>query len=68
MTGPGQRSTRYLDVLERNDGRRGIARRVVISDWTLNDFYGPEWESTTERAGYVGGRRGPSDASHEFFA
>ncbi|WP_238005494.1 nuclear transport factor 2 family protein [Dactylosporangium sp. AC04546] len=61
-------SGRYLDVLERRDGRWGIVRRVVVSDWTRNDFAGPEWERTTERAGYVGGRRGDNDQSYEFFA
>ena len=60
-------SGRYLDTLERRDGRWGILRRVVISDWTRNHFDGPEWEHTTERAGYVGGRRGTSDLSYEFF-
>lgn len=60
-------SGRYLDHLERIDGRWGIARRVVVSDWTRDDFYGPEWERTTERAGYLGGRRGEQDPSYEFF-
>lgn len=60
-------SGRYLDVLVRQDGRWGIARRVVVSDWTRNHFDGPEWERTTERSGYVGGRRGDSDMSYEFF-
>jgi hypothetical protein len=60
-------SGRYLDALVRQDGRWGIERRVVISDWTLNNFYGPEWAKTTERGGYVGGRRGHTDMSYEFF-
>ena len=60
-------SGRYLDVLARADGRWGIERRVVISDWTRNHFGGDEWEKTTERSGYVGGRRGESDRSYSFF-
>jgi hypothetical protein len=60
-------SGRYLEHLERQDGRWGIQRRVVISDWTRNHFGGAEWERTSERGGYVGGRRGESDVSYEFF-
>lgn len=61
-------SGRYLDQLERQDGRWGIRRRVVISDWTRNHLDGPEWEYTSERSGYVGGRRGQADMSYEFFS
>jgi hypothetical protein len=61
-------SGRYLDNLERQDGRWGITRRVVISDWTRNHFGGAEWERTSERSGYVGGRRGEADPSYEFFS
>lgn len=60
-------SGRYLDELERRDGTWGIARRTVISDWTRNHVDGPEWEKTTERAGYPGGRHGDADPSHYFF-
>ncbi|SNS13280.1 nuclear transport factor 2 family protein [Actinomadura mexicana] len=60
-------SGRYLDHLERRDGRWGIVRRVVVSDWTRTDLPGAEWERTTERGGYIGGRRGSTDASYEFF-
>jgi hypothetical protein len=48
-------SGRYLDQLER-------------SDWTRNHLDGPEWEYTSERSGYVGGRRGQADMSYEFFS
>lgn len=61
-------SGRYLDLLERQDGRWGILRRVVVSDWTREDLAGPEWERATERAGYVGGRRGETDDSCGFLA
>lgn len=61
-------SGRYLDHLVRVDGRWGIRRRVVVSDFTRNHFGGEEWERTTERAGYVGGRRGQEDRSYELFA
>jgi hypothetical protein len=61
-------SGRYLDILERHEGRWGILRRVVLSDWTRDSFDGPEWERATERAGYVGGRRGETDMSHEFLS
>lgn len=60
-------SGRYLDNLERQDGRWGVARRVVISDWTRIHIEGPEWERNTEHGGYVGGRRGHADVSYEFF-
>jgi hypothetical protein len=60
-------SGRYLDQLARQDGRWGIARRVVVSDWTRNHFGGLEWERTSERGGYVGGKRGRGDMSYEFF-
>lgn len=61
-------SGRYLDELEKRDSRWGIARRTVISDWTRNHISGPEWEKTTERGGYVGGRRGESDYSYQILA
>lgn len=60
-------SGRYLDELERRDGGWGIARRTVVSDWTRNHVDGAEWEKTTERGGYVGGRRGGEDPSYGFF-
>jgi hypothetical protein len=60
-------SGRYLDVLERQGERWGIVRRVVVSDWTRNHIDGPEWERTTERSGYLGGRRGTTDPSYDFF-
>lgn len=61
-------SGRYLDQLERTENGWRIRRRVVISDWTRNHLEGPEWERTTERGGYLGGRRGDADPSYEFFA
>jgi SnoaL-like domain len=60
-------SGRYLDELEKLDGKWGIVRRIVVSDWTRNHFDGPEWEKTTERGGYIGGRRGRADRSYELF-
>lgn len=59
---------RYLDLLERKDGRWGIVRRVAISDLTRNHLDGAEWARATEAGGYVGGRRGSHDRSYEFFA
>ena len=61
-------SGRYLDNLERHDGAWGIARRVVLSDWTRNHMDGPEWEFTSERGGFPVGRRGEGDLSYGFFA
>ena len=60
-------SGRYLDILTRRSGQWGIERGIVVSDWTRNNFGGPEWEHTTERSGYLGGRRGHDDMSYEFF-
>lgn len=60
-------SGRYLDELERRDGTWGIVRRTVVSDWSRNHFDGPEWEKTTERSGYIGGRRGDEDFSYQHF-
>ena len=60
-------SGRYLDELERRDGRWGIVRRTVITDWSRSHVDGPEWERATGRGGYITGRRGRTDRSYELF-
>jgi hypothetical protein len=61
-------SGRYLDHLVRADGRWGIRRRQVITDWSRNHFEGPPWQHVAPGPGsYLAGRRGHEDPSHEFF-
>jgi len=62
-------SGRYLDNLVRENGRWGIGRRQVITDWSRNHFDGPPWQHVTpEHGSYLAGLRGPADPSYDFFA
>ena len=44
-------SGRYIDNLVREDGRWGIRRRQVITDWSRNHFDGPPWRHVTPEHG-----------------
>ncbi|WP_396655741.1 nuclear transport factor 2 family protein [Microbacterium sp.] len=62
-------SGRYLDTLIRENGRWGIQRRRVVSDFSLNDVAGEPWTYVVPRPdGFLGGRRADADPSAELFA
>jgi hypothetical protein len=62
-------SGRYIDHLVREEGRWGIRRRQVITDWSRNHFDGPPWQFVTPEHGkFLAGRRGRQDPSYDFFA
>jgi SnoaL-like domain len=52
---------RYLDRLERRDGRWGIVARVVISEW------GATWDgsATSEESGFIPARMDKEDLSYQ---
>jgi hypothetical protein len=57
-------SGRYVDQLVREDGRWGVLRREVISDFSRNDVGGEPWAYVEPSAdGFAGGRRGAADPS-----
>lgn len=59
-------SGRYIDTLVRENGRWGILRRRVISDFSLNDVTGEPWTYVVPRPnGFLGGRRAEADPSAE---
>jgi hypothetical protein len=60
-------SGRYIDQLERADGKWGIKRRRVITDLSRNHLGGPEWQNVSPDNGYLAGRRGNTDPSYELF-
>lgn len=65
----GVLSGRYLDELERVDGRWGIARRRVVSDWCRADVPGPPWLRTTPQyGGFVAPGRRADDPSYAHLA
>ena len=56
---------RYLDQLERRDGRWAIASRVVVLDW---ERVSPPEQPSTSAASWQRGARGNADPSASFFA
>lgn len=61
-------SGRFIDNLVREDGRWGIRRREVITDWSRNHLDGPPWQHVVpEDNKYLAGRRGHEDPSYAFF-
>ena len=62
-------SGRYIDSLVRENGTWGIMRRVVTSDFSLNDIFGEPWHHVVPTPdGFLKGGRGPADPSHALFA
>lgn len=53
---------RYVDVMERRDGRWGITHRVVVMDWSRTDDVDPR--SVAPNDGYTRGRFHPDDPSY----
>ena len=53
---------RYVDRMEKRDGRWGIVHRVVVMDWSRLDDVDPR--SVDPNDGYERGRLWPDDASY----
>jgi len=53
---------RYVDVMEKRDGRWGIAHRVVVMDWSRRDDVDPR--SVDPNDGYERGAHFPDDFSY----
>jgi hypothetical protein len=58
---------RYLDHIQRRDGRWAISSRQVVMDWTRDDFAGPPWPGADGRP-RQGRSKAHGDPSYEFLA
>ncbi|WP_051267574.1 nuclear transport factor 2 family protein [Nakamurella lactea] len=62
-------SGRYVDSLVRENDVWGIKRRLVTSDFSLNDIFGEPWQHVVPTPeGFLKGGRGSADPSNTVFA